>query len=47
VLLAMSMPIPAMLISIAGLGVGTGLIGLTASLRGRRAASRQHTPQAR
>jgi len=47
VLLAMSLPVPAMLISIAGLGAGTGLIGLTASLRGKRAASRQRTPQAR
>ncbi|GAB2840256.1 APC family permease [Lentzea nigeriaca] len=47
VLLAMSTPVPALLISVAGLGAGTGLIGLTATLRGRRAASRQHTPQAR
>ncbi|GGN19203.1 hypothetical protein GCM10011609_70380 [Lentzea pudingi] len=47
VLLAMSLPIPAMLISIAGLGAGTGLIGLTSALRGRRAASRQRQPQGR
>ncbi|MGI5501819.1 amino acid permease [Lentzea sp. CA-135723] len=47
VLLAMSLPVPAMLISIAGLGIGTGLIGLTSALRGKRAASRLHTPQAR
>jgi APA family basic amino acid/polyamine antiporter len=47
VLLAMSMPVPALLISLAGLGAGTGLISLTASLRGKRAASRQRTPQAR
>ncbi|MDX8029480.1 amino acid permease [Lentzea sp. BCCO 10_0856] len=51
VLLAMSMPVPALLISLAGLGAGTGLIGLTAalrgSLRGKRSASRQRTPQAR
>lgn len=47
VLLAMSTPVPALLLSLAGLGAGTGLIGLTASLRGKRAASRQHTPQAR
>lgn len=51
VLLAMSTPVPALLISLAGLGAGTGLIGLTASLRaslkGKRAASRQHTPQGR
>ncbi|NKE61214.1 APC family permease [Lentzea sp. PSKA42] len=51
VLLAMSLPVPALLISLAGLGAGTGLIGLTASLRtslkGKRAASPQHTPQAR
>jgi APA family basic amino acid/polyamine antiporter len=46
VLLAMSMPVPALLISMAGLGAGTGLIGVTAALRGRRAASRQRTPQA-
>ncbi len=46
VLLTMSLPVPALLISLAGLGAGTGLIGLTASLRGRRAASRQRTPQA-
>ncbi len=46
VLLAMSLPIPAMLISFAGLGTGTGLIGSTAALRGKRAASRQRTPQA-
>lgn len=55
VLLAMSLPIPALLISLAGLGAGTGLIGLTASLRGsrreslkgKRAESRQRTSQAR
>jgi APA family basic amino acid/polyamine antiporter len=47
VLLAMSMPVPALLISFAGLGAGTGLVGLTASLRGKRAASRRHTPPAR
>ncbi|WP_086665235.1 amino acid permease [Lentzea kentuckyensis] len=47
VLLAMSMPVPALLISLAGLGAGTGLISLTALLRGKRAASRQRTPQGR
>ncbi|MFD4640511.1 APC family permease [Lentzea sp. NPDC058436] len=51
VLLAMSMPVPALLISLAGLGVGTGLIGLSASVRssmkGKREASPQHTPQGR
>lgn len=47
VLLTMSLPVPALLISLAGLGAGTGLIGLTASLRGKRAASRLRTPQAR
>ncbi|MGW6446948.1 amino acid permease [Lentzea sp. NPDC055074] len=47
VLLAMSLPIPAMLLTIAGLGIGTGLIGLTSALRGKRAASRQRQPQAR
>ncbi|GGU72304.1 APC family permease [Lentzea flava] len=47
VLLAMSTPVPALLVSLAGLGAGTGLIGLIATLRGKRAASRQHTPQAR
>jgi APA family basic amino acid/polyamine antiporter len=47
VLLAMSTPVPALLLSLAGLGAGTGLIGLTASLRGKRAASRQHTPPVR
>lgn len=47
VLLAMSMPVPALLISLAGLGAGTGIISLTALLRGKRAASRQRTPQAR
>ncbi|SEQ66630.1 basic amino acid/polyamine antiporter, APA family [Lentzea xinjiangensis] len=51
VLLAMSTPVPALLISLAGLGAGTGLIGLTASLRaslrGRREESLQHTQRAR
>ncbi|HUQ57041.1 amino acid permease [Lentzea sp.] len=47
VLLAMSTPVPALLISMAGLGAGTWLIGLTASARRRRAASRRHTPQGR
>ncbi|ANZ42446.1 hypothetical protein BBK82_02370 [Lentzea guizhouensis] len=47
VLLAMSTPVPALLISLAGLGVGTGLIGATASLRGRRAASRRRRQPAR
>lgn len=47
VLLAMSTPVPALLISLAGLGAGTGFIGLTATLRGKRAESRQRTPQAR
>ncbi|SES14771.1 APC family permease [Lentzea albida] len=51
VLLAMSTPVPALLISLAGLGVGTGLIGLSASVRttlkGKREAEREHTPQGR
>ncbi|MFD5828821.1 amino acid permease [Lentzea sp. NPDC060358] len=47
VLLAMSTPVPALLVSLAGLGAGTGLISLTASLRRRRAASPPRTPPAR
>ncbi|SDH10805.1 basic amino acid/polyamine antiporter, APA family [Lentzea fradiae] len=51
VLLAMSTPVPALLVSLAGLAAGTGLIGLTAALRSslkeRRTASPAHTPPAR
>ncbi|MCG8926692.1 amino acid permease [Lentzea sp. CC55] len=55
VLLAMSLPVPALLISIAALGAGTGLIGLTASLRAslkesrteKREESLRRTPPAR